>query len=261
MKSATHRSKGFTLIELLVVIAIIAILAAILFPVFAQAREKARQTACISNEKQIGLGLMQYNQDYDGCFPHQQFYNQAANIFYDWEDALDPYVESHDVYKCPSNPWAAYSLSGGRTTYPISYAPNGALFPDWMITWTANDSEVPAPAETVMIVESRAPWASLSANNIIWDVPHNDVGDYPPGAPLPSPAQGDAMEHFHFINIAYADGHVKPTKFAYTISPSDEWMTTFICNKDNNTDWYCGWGESQGYFDWAAQNAIIPEYR
>ena len=65
--------KGFTLIELLVVIAIIAILAAILFPVFAQAREKARQISCLSNEKQIGLAFMQYIQDYDETYPHQQF--------------------------------------------------------------------------------------------------------------------------------------------------------------------------------------------
>ncbi|HEY3298451.1 MAG TPA: prepilin-type N-terminal cleavage/methylation domain-containing protein, partial [Armatimonadota bacterium] len=71
---ATKRNSGFTLIELLVVIAIIAILAAILFPVFAQAREKARSASCLSNEKQIGLGLMMYMQDYDETYPMAYYY-------------------------------------------------------------------------------------------------------------------------------------------------------------------------------------------
>ena len=98
MKS--NRSFGFTLIELLVVIAIIAILAAILFPVFAQAREKARATSCLSNGKQIGLGFMQYVQDFDETYPHQQFYNVTANKWYHWQAAIQPYIKSHDVYRC-----------------------------------------------------------------------------------------------------------------------------------------------------------------
>jgi prepilin-type N-terminal cleavage/methylation domain-containing protein len=76
--TTTVRKKGFTLIELLVVIAIIAILAAILFPVFARAREKARQSACLSNVKQLGLGIMQYVQDYDGMYPD----SSSCGLFY-----------------------------------------------------------------------------------------------------------------------------------------------------------------------------------
>src|SRR5579875_2422284 len=109
----THQvqRRGFTLIELLVVIAIIAILAAILFPVFAQAREKARQTSCLSNEKQIGLGLMQYVQDYDEVYPYMTF--NGGN--YDWTYAVGPYIKNGQsvnnngyyvkgVWWCPSNP-------------------------------------------------------------------------------------------------------------------------------------------------------------
>lgn len=103
------KRKGFTLIELLVVIAIIAILAAILFPVFAQAREKARQTACLSNEKQMGLGLLQYTQDYDEALPFNwigayNVSNPAANPpQYKWMDEIYPYTKNEQIFTCPSD--------------------------------------------------------------------------------------------------------------------------------------------------------------
>ena len=100
---------GFTLIELLVVIAIIAILAAILFPVFAKAREKARQTACLSNEKQIGLGLMQYIQDSDEKYPYNGAggcgwtdVNFATNGNLNWMAGVQPYIKNWQVFHCPS---------------------------------------------------------------------------------------------------------------------------------------------------------------
>src|ERR1700735_1800324 len=106
IQAANTNRKGFTLIELLVVIAIIAILAAILFPVFAKAREKARQTSCLSNEKQLGLGLIQYSQDndefmvmaWDGNGGYQPSDNRVGNIKYKWMDAIFPYVKSTQVY-------------------------------------------------------------------------------------------------------------------------------------------------------------------
>src|SRR5215468_9338399 len=102
-------NRAFTLIELLVVIAIIAILAAILFPVFAQAREKARAVSCLSNTKQLGLGMMMYVQDYDETYPNAAFWdgplpkaNFPAN-FYLWSSqrCIQPYLKNADIYKCP----------------------------------------------------------------------------------------------------------------------------------------------------------------
>ncbi len=102
------RWRAFTLIELLVVIAIIAILAAILFPVFAQAREKARSASCLSNLKQIGMGVMQYTQDHDEYLPYNYAYTWGPGCsgptgeLYWWQDLCRPYVKNEQVYSCPS---------------------------------------------------------------------------------------------------------------------------------------------------------------
>ena len=99
--------KGFTLIELLVVIAIIAILAAILFPVFARAREKARQASCASNEKQLALGVMMYAQDFDERFPLVYDDGLGASNRIIWPQKVEPYVKNRNIFVCPSGPDAA----------------------------------------------------------------------------------------------------------------------------------------------------------
>jgi prepilin-type N-terminal cleavage/methylation domain-containing protein/prepilin-type processing-associated H-X9-DG protein len=116
------KRKGFTLIELLVVIAIIAILAAILFPVFARAREKARQTNCLSNTKQLMLGILMYAQDYDENMCYGQ--NDDADGTRYWRNVVEPYVKNTQIMKCPSKASQSYGYGWNypnmpyRTNYP-----------------------------------------------------------------------------------------------------------------------------------------------
>src|SRR5690349_6001739 len=111
--------RGFTLIELLVVIAIIALLAAILFPVFARARENARKSSCANNMKQIGIGIAQYTQDYDESMPYREIAVNGTTI--SWKGSLQPYIKNLQVFQCPSNSKRTTNDSRGT---PISYGAN-----------------------------------------------------------------------------------------------------------------------------------------
>jgi prepilin-type N-terminal cleavage/methylation domain-containing protein/prepilin-type processing-associated H-X9-DG protein len=214
-----QKRKGFTLIELLVVIAIIAILAAILFPVFARARENARRASCQSNLKQIGLGVFQYVQDYDEKMPilyanldgaaSYQAPADGAAAPYDlgWAKLLDPYLKSSQIFQCPS-----------ETTTPTAGAviTGGANYTDYFynsVAAGASQAQFDSSALTVLLGDYNG-GSSVSYTNGGCAV--NSGGDgctaadlTNPLATFPSPA---AQRHLDGQNFAYADGHVKWTK-------------------------------------------------
>ena len=172
-----NRKSGFTLIELLVVIAIIAIFAAILFPVFAQVREKARQTSCTSNGKQLALAVLQYAQDYDETFPvaiNSNYMWDPANPFAHWDLIVMPYVKSYGVFACPDdsgagqtipggNSWQGVALSWGANNYLIfpQAPPNATLLGAFSDPGLSGDTATMArqtqPANSIMFAEK---WSS-----------------------------------------------------------------------------------------------------
>lgn len=152
------KHSAFTLIELLVVIAIIAILAAILFPVFAKVREKARQTTCTSNEKQIGLAMLQYQQDYDEMFP-MMHYNDSAGQEVRWFEMVGPYVKNGSKYAGINR----YSGAGGiwhcpsaAVDQPAGYGVHYDIFAEGLPYATPKVISIAAidtPSETITVVE------------------------------------------------------------------------------------------------------------
>ena len=194
--------QGFTLIELLVVIAIIAILAAILFPVFARARENARRSSCQSNLKQIGLGILQYTQDYDERYPSSEMdYNNPGTglVQATWDTVIQPYVKSSQLLVCPSD------SASQRVTHPIyganttrSYSATTQVFGAYINTGSAPLSlaAIPETALTVMVAERDQP------NFATWTY-YGRVDNL--GSEL-------AYRHLETANFLYCDGHVKTQK-------------------------------------------------
>ena len=136
--------RGFTLIELLVVIAIIAILAAILFPVFARAREKARQSSCLSNVKQLMLGILMYAQDYDErLIPGCGWLNPDTPPYWYWDDLLAPYLKNTQILICPSDNTAQ--------GYGWNYQEFGYYIGSHGTGWMTALAEIDKPSETILI--------------------------------------------------------------------------------------------------------------
>ena len=188
--------KGFTLIELLVVIAIIAILAAILFPVFARAREKARQNSCLSNTKQIGLGIMMYAQDYDEHYNHYRHELPGNTAFYwqpttTYEGMIGPYVKNKQIFTCPSASSLAYSY-GWNYNY-LGWPSRGGTDANAAATM----AEVTHPAETIMVAET-------AENQVACYAPRNE--SFRTTYTLRYNAYN---RHNEGSNYVFADGHAK----------------------------------------------------
>jgi prepilin-type N-terminal cleavage/methylation domain-containing protein/prepilin-type processing-associated H-X9-DG protein len=229
-KRRLARRHGFTLIELLVVIAIIAILAAILFPVFARARENARRTSCLSNLKQIGLGFAQYTQDYDEKYPQLvtgtgwastgdwqtcpsssqpcgRFYVDNGNgtpvYAVSWMDEIYPYVKSAQIFVCPSAPAAPPIPSYGYSTQFGSYGVGPGIAV----------ATVQRPAECVMALDFNTQYFYAGPWGQSWNeqrvAPHLDTG-----------------------NVVYADGHAKSRSKADGVFwDQTNWTSTSSTNR------------------------------
>ncbi len=252
------RPLAFTLIELLVVIAIISILAAILFPVFAKVREKARQTSCASNERQIGLAMLQYVQDFDEAEP-QSYYgsNTAASdaVNYKWMDAVFPYVKNEAVFTCPSDTDSPpYHYRNG--TFYGSYGLNGAYGspgdgqtpPRSAKTATYQyvvlTSQIAVPSETVWVTDNdngtQGGVNTGGSQGFFWtnwtNNPKITTFDGKPHL------QNIEARHIGRVNTLFCDGHVKsltPDYLAQTktlVDPTDgktkKIMTIFTIEDD-----------------------------
>jgi len=220
---------GFTLIELLVVIAIIAILAAILFPVFARAREKARQSSCLSNLKQVGTAMMMYVQDYDERYG-QSMSGTSAGTFTPYH-MLMPYMKNQQILQCPSNKdeitaAGINAVLGALGAPPLapgftgtSYIFNTAVWEDGNLTGLVkpiSDAEIPRPAETFVI------------------------GDGNLAQTFNSPIMGT---HNEMANCTFADGHAKVVKAIETTG------TYVDCEGQTKRTWQIQGGPYNGRFE------------
>ena len=245
------RRRGFTLIELLVVIAIIAILAAILFPVFSQAREKARQASCLSNEKQIALGILMYMEDYDETFPVNNYWNSTNTINTPWVQTIYPYVGNGEIFACPDDdvtmdadaiitgsPDLAYLTQDG-----VFFGPDGQLQP---ISYDFNDnvsglteSALTHPADDFLMWDCyngewwwAFPNGSANGQDVLKcsaSAPYQfdrgraaDGQDYVQGITYGRHSGGD--------NYAFCDGHAK--WLAYAAVPTGTWNGSAIVGQD-----------------------------
>jgi prepilin-type N-terminal cleavage/methylation domain-containing protein/prepilin-type processing-associated H-X9-DG protein len=203
-------ARGFTLIELLVVIAIIAILAAILFPVFAQAREKARQTACLSQCKQWGIASEMYKQDYDGtivAWSSKAVNDKGKLVDIYWSEMLQPYMKNRNIGVCPSDP-----DPNDRNRDFLSYCFNRNV--QFGINNTpASDGQVRYPATTIALQE----WQSPGYTGCDWVGPQSFYKNY---ELKPLEKNGD-RRHNSGSNYVFFDGHAawsRPEKTTYNIT-------------------------------------------
>lgn len=276
-----HRTprRGFTLIELLVVIAIIAILAAILFPVFAQAREKARQASCISNNKQISLAMMMYTEDYDEVYPllqrdpnvseDAQFVNPGqAPVTWQW--MINPYVKngsqttdaivgvfelSGGVWNCPSFP---------QQNIPRQYGMNESIGGDMSVwAWSGNLgvqypsatlAQIPNPSDKLLIAEKgymTNNWEDVRLSTIEWNWANNnfdlsqakradnDTDSF--SSPYPWSGLMPRFRHSGTCDVTFCDGHVKAIHLGILGGEAGWCKYLFGPSEDNSQYGTSGW--------------------
>lgn len=252
---------GFTLIELLVVIAIIAILAAILFPVFARARENARRASCMSNLKQLGIASLMYVQDYDEKYPHTVVVMQPSETPPDggfwsgtdwfWPQTLYPYDNSIQVAVCPSSPYIPV-VSGRIAPLEGSYGANVMVFSYYTSTSTISIASLQSPANTYMLMDSGTyalgpvaggPTPITDPQGSFWYLPGTG-----PGSAINQINNGVGFSssnmnqdfasgrHFSGVNVAFADGHVKWLQSS-TVYNEAKKCTDCLTTHNTQSDW------------------------
>ncbi len=263
------RKRAFTLIELLVVIAIIALIAALLFPVLANARESGRKTKCLSNLRQIGMAIQMYLGDYDDTFPMNRFpdaqhppsnnWGGLQGSSWNWKRAIRPYLNSIQLYECPSNAflWSDDfienygGVAGDESNWawdeklPISYAFNGSFFHEGIPIRDYGEpfqrprylAEIPEPSWLILLLETRVNYPDLGGWTLtqVWI---SRTGSYQSG-------RGLLNTHQRGVNWVFCDGSAKWLKVAQTCVPRQRWTPR---------------ESDQPIFDERARN-LVEEYR
>jgi len=245
---------GFTLIELLVVIAIISILASILFPVFARARESARRASCLSNVKQIGLAMMQYVQDYDETYPLAYYPVPAGTVMPDgqiwagsaaapdifWPQMLYPYHKSTQLFWCPSSKASNNSVNTGAGTgipVPVNgqYGANLQILPLWSTTVTTiKMSTLQSASNVYMFMDSGSYYirytnAVTSGVSVTYLPGMGEGGGNCNAIPATLPNNSEDCKsgrHFGGVNVGFADGHAKWLKSSVLVEQASHFTTS-----------------------------------
>lgn len=203
--------RGFTLIELLVVIAILAILAAILFPVFAQARDKARSASCLSNCRQIGMAFMQYAQDYDEYLPLTT-YPVPSNS---WTDTVQAYIRNRGILRCPSDTSTTWNAAAGarRTSYFLNAWMTGA-------NRYGHLAAIRSPASVIYMAESAENIDRDHFHPFYWGTPAEQTSGFMQNLTF-DPVKDETKElalrrHQGGFNVTFCDGHAKWVQWSRT---------------------------------------------
>jgi prepilin-type N-terminal cleavage/methylation domain-containing protein/prepilin-type processing-associated H-X9-DG protein len=220
-KGNRARGSGFTLIELLVVIAIIAILAAILFPVFAQAREKARTASCSSNTRQLGLAIRMYNQDYDEHYPFGGWMPNSIGTN-EWQNSTAPYIKNRGIFRCPSTADLDEDPSNPQrrdwNRNPVTYLYNNMLGRDRS---PVSEARLVEPSGCWAVIDGHSDWGGgngvdwMGRPNSVWleeDTVFGDASSLVSGWLSWQGHTWGLPVHNDGANVAYCDGHVKYIK-------------------------------------------------